>query len=340
LEYDNYYISAGNPVYSLAVYSTTAGLAGSMKNSNGFYKRVNSPSSTPTGHPSPKPVVGLVPTFQPTAIPTATLINGAFIAKATGSTLNAYVSATWLSSTICIMVGSQDSDGLISVSTIPDTIARKTDIDTAVAALVNSAPAALNTLGELAIALAADQSGITALNTSIGLKLSTTDAEATYETINNVSLKAPIANPTFTGTVTIPAGASISGYLTTANAASTYLTITNAASSYVTSTGLQNTLTAGGYLEEADRNVASGFAGVNASGYILPSLIQDGAITNAKLTNNQITINGNAVSLGGSLTVTAGYSNSNTSIGSNVISYGTSATPPSGTAVGDIYIQY
>ena len=116
-EYDNYYISAGNPIYSLAVYSTTAGLAGSMKNSNGFYKRVNSPSSTPTGHPSPKPVVGLVPTFQPTAIPTATLINGAFIAKATGSTLNAYVSATWLSSTICIMVGSQDSDGLISVST-------------------------------------------------------------------------------------------------------------------------------------------------------------------------------------------------------------------------------
>ncbi|WP_309601184.1 hypothetical protein [Burkholderia multivorans] len=33
---------------------------------------------------------------------------------------------------------------------------------------------------------------------------------------------APIANPTFTGTVTIPTGASIAGYLTTASAASTY----------------------------------------------------------------------------------------------------------------------
>jgi len=233
-----------------------------------------------------------------------------------------------------------DSNGLLQTSVIPSTIARKTDIDTAVAALVDSAPGALNTLGELATAIANNQSGVTALTTSIASKISAADVASTYATITNLALKAPIANPTFTGTVTIPAGASISGYLTTANAASTYLTIANAAASYVTSTGLQNTLTTGGYLEEADRNVASGFAGVNASGYILPSLIQSGSITNEKLLNSQITINGNAVSLGGNLTVTAGYSNSNTSIGSNVISYGTSATPPSGTAVGDIYIQY
>jgi hypothetical protein len=233
-----------------------------------------------------------------------------------------------------------DSNGLLQTSVIPSTIARKTDIDTAVAALVDSAPGALNTLGELATAIANNQSGVTALTTSIASKISAADVASTYATITNLALKAPIANPTFTGTVTIPAGASISGYLTTANAASTYLTIANAASSYVTSAGLQNTLTTGGYLEEADRNVASGFAGVNANGYILPSLIQSGSITNEKLLNSQITINGNAVSLGGNLTVTAGYSNSNTSIGSNVISYGTSATPPSGTAVGDIYIQY
>jgi hypothetical protein len=38
-----------------------------------------------------------------------------------------------------------------------------------------------------------------------------------------LDLKAPLASPTFTGTVTIPAGASISGYLTTASASSTYL---------------------------------------------------------------------------------------------------------------------
>lgn len=44
-----------------------------------------------------------------------------------------------------------------------------------------------------------------------------------------LAAKAPIASPTFTGTVTIPAGASIDGYLTTSTAAGTYETITNVA---------------------------------------------------------------------------------------------------------------
>jgi hypothetical protein len=49
---------------------------------------------------------------------------------------------------------------------------------------------------------------------------------------NALVLLAPKANPTFTGTVTIPSGASIAGYLTTASAASTYqaLPIVTAAS--------------------------------------------------------------------------------------------------------------
>ena len=55
---------------------------------------------------------------------------------------------------------------------------------------------------------------VTAAN--LGL-LSAATAASTY---------SPIASPTFTGTVTIPAGASISGYLTTASAASTYLALT------------------------------------------------------------------------------------------------------------------
>ena len=116
-QYDNYYITAGNPIYSLAVYSATIGLAGSMKDSLGFYRRVNSPSSMPTGKPSPKPVVGNIPTFTPTAIPTGAFVEGEWFEKATDSTLNAYTGATWVSSTICIMVGSQGSDGVLSVST-------------------------------------------------------------------------------------------------------------------------------------------------------------------------------------------------------------------------------
>lgn len=54
---------------------------------------------------------------------------------------------------------------------------------------------------------------VTAAN--LGL-LSAATAAGTY---------APLASPTFTGTVTIPAGAAISGYLTTATAASTYLAL-------------------------------------------------------------------------------------------------------------------
>lgn len=55
--------------------------------------------------------------------------------------------------------------------------------------------------------------------------LTTATAASTYATISNLALKAPLASPTFTGTVTIPSGASISGYLTTGTAASTYAPI-------------------------------------------------------------------------------------------------------------------
>lgn len=50
------------------------------------------------------------------------------------------------------------------------------------------------------------------------------------------STYAPLASPTFTGTVTIPAGASISGYLTSSTAASTYQTISGMSSYLTTST--------------------------------------------------------------------------------------------------------
>lgn len=73
--------------------------------------------------------------------------------------------------------------------------------------------------------------------------LTTSSASTTY---------APKASPTFTGTVTIPAGASISGYLTTATASSTYqtqsgmtsyLTTATASSTYQTQAGMSSYLT-------------------------------------------------------------------------------------------------
>ena len=49
----------------------------------------------------------------------------------------------------------------------------------------------------------------TATQTALDLKLASATAATTYETITNVALKAPLADPTFTGTVTLPSTTSI-----------------------------------------------------------------------------------------------------------------------------------
>jgi hypothetical protein len=79
-------------------------------------------------------------------------------------------------------------------------IATTAFVGTAVSNLVDAAPAALDTLNELAAALGDDASFATTVT-------------------NSIATKAPIASPTFTGTVTIPAGSAITGvpYLATAN---------------------------------------------------------------------------------------------------------------------------
>jgi hypothetical protein len=63
----------------------------------------------------------------------------------------------------------------------------------AVTDLIGGAPGALDTLNELAAAIGDDASYASGITTALGLK-------------------APLASPTFTGTVTIPSGASISGF--------------------------------------------------------------------------------------------------------------------------------
>jgi hypothetical protein len=84
------------------------------------------------------------------------------------------------------------SSGTIPDSVIPNTIARTSDITTAIANVVNGAPASLDTLKELSDALIADESAAATLTTLVGTKLSSSTAASTY---------APIASPTFTGTV-------------------------------------------------------------------------------------------------------------------------------------------
>ena len=113
--------------------------------------------------------------------------------------------------------------------------------DAAVAALVDGAPALLNTLNELAAAINDDASFTSTITTSIGLK-------------------APIDSPTFTGTVTLPSGTVTSamildGTIATADIADSAVTTGKIADSAVTSAKIANDT-----IVDADINSAAAIA--------------------------------------------------------------------------------
>ena len=82
--------------------------------------------------------------------------------------------------------------GKILDTVIPSTIARTSDIASQIATVVGEAPATFDTLKEIADYIASDQTAASSLTTLVGTKLSSATAASTY---------APIASPTFTGTV-------------------------------------------------------------------------------------------------------------------------------------------
>jgi hypothetical protein len=90
--------------------------------------------------------------------------------------------------------------------------ATETYVNTAVSNLVDSAPSALNTLNELSIALANDPNFATTVT-------------------NSLALKAPLASPTFTGTVTLPnntvTNAMLAGSIANDKLANSSITINN-----------------------------------------------------------------------------------------------------------------
>jgi hypothetical protein len=105
-------------------------------------------------------------------------------------------------------------DDLTNKPTIPSLTgyATETYVNTAISNLVDSAPETLNTLNELAAALGDDANYATTISTALGNKLDSTTASSTYLTQANASSTyltqanasstyAPIASPTFTGTV-------------------------------------------------------------------------------------------------------------------------------------------
>jgi len=80
--------------------------------------------------------------------------------------------------------------------------AREAAISAAIAGLIDSAPSALDTLNEIAAAMADDASMSVTLTNLIGSVSSAVSAE-TADRISALDLKAPSANPTFTGVIDI-----------------------------------------------------------------------------------------------------------------------------------------
>lgn len=163
-----------------------------------------------------------------------------------------------------------------------------------VAALVASAGSTLDTLNEIATALGNDPNFATTITTSIGLK-------------------APTASPTFTGTVTIPTGASIT--LPTVSSGANYAGATSG------STKLQASDTASGTITlpaVTGTVITSGDTGTVTS-----TMIADGAIVNADINASA------AIALSKLATSTAG----------NIIVYNSSGVPTAVAKSGDVTIS-
>lgn len=77
-------------------------------------------------------------------------------------------------------VATLDGAGTIPDGQIPATVARDTEVASAVAALVNAAPSTLDTLAELSAALGSDPNFATTMTTALAAKLSSAAAAATY----------------------------------------------------------------------------------------------------------------------------------------------------------------
>ena len=162
--------------------------------------------------------------------------------------------------TILAAIVSQNSGSTAPATTYAHQWWIDTGVTPALLKIRNAANSAWVTVGD-----------VTAAN--LGL-LSAATAASTY---------APLASPTFTGTVTIPGGASISGYLTTATAASTYLPLAGG-----TLTG-DITINAQGDLRFADLDSSNWVAlqapGSIATNYTLTLPAADGTANQALTTN-------------------------------------------------------
>jgi hypothetical protein len=173
-------------------------------------------------------------------------------------------------------------------------IATTAFVATAVANLVDSAPAALNTLDELANALGDDANFATTVSTNIGLKANT-------------------ASPTFTGTVTIPTGSSIT--LPTVSSGANYAGSTSGSTKLEASAIASGTIT----LPAVTGTVVT----TGDTGTVTSAMLVDGTIVDADINASA------AIALSKLATSTAG----------NIIVFNSSGVPTAVAETGDVTIS-
>jgi len=157
-------------------------------------------------------------------------------------------------------------------------------VATEVANLVASAPGALNTLNELALALGSDPDFATTVSTSLGLK-------------------APLASPIFTGTVTLPSGTVTSGMILDGTILNADVSDTAAIALGKIADAVVNTQTASytAVLGDKDKMIEMNLAGANT--FTVPPNSSVAFATGSNITILQIGAGQTTVTAGGGVTI-------------------------------------
>jgi hypothetical protein len=156
---------------------------------------------------------------------------------------------------------------------------------------------------------------------------------------SDLELKAPLASPSFSGTVDFT-NATVTGINTLPNQldnSGKFLTTNGSSASWASvDLSLYATLISpvfAGTVSFANANVTFADSSIASSALT-------GSIPNSKIENAYVEVNGNTINLGESITL-GGYANLSAPNVQNKIAYGTSETPSIVSPVaGDIYIQY